>query len=112
MRDNALKEAIDAAGGVGALAKEIAVSRQAISQWERVPGNRVLAVEKATGVSRYRLRPDLYGDAQAAPRPINAAALELLRRWRRERVDKEQDPNLDADFAELRANRIGLRTFD
>ena len=36
---------------------------QAIQAWlkkNRVPAERVLAVEKATGVPRHQLRPDLY----------------------------------------------------
>lgn len=35
------------------------ITRQAIAQWRRVPAERVLDVEKATGVSRVVLRPDL-----------------------------------------------------
>lgn len=62
MRDTALERAIKAAGGTGALAKTINVTSQAISQWERVPAERVIAVEAATNgsVSRSDLRPDLY----------------------------------------------------
>jgi len=43
-----------------ALARELSVTPGAISQWERVPAERVLDVEKATGISRHDLRPDLY----------------------------------------------------
>lgn len=61
-KNKALREAIRQAGGVRALARELGtVSHQAISRWERVPAERVLAVERITGVSRYRLRPDVYG---------------------------------------------------
>jgi DNA-binding transcriptional regulator YdaS (Cro superfamily) len=60
MRDSALSEAIRGAGGPAALGREIGVSSQAISQWERCPAERVLQVESASGVSRHRLRPDLY----------------------------------------------------
>src|SRR5262245_21591175 len=62
MRDNALEKAIIQAGGVAALARAINVTPQAISQWERVPAERALAVEKATEgrVPRHELRPDLY----------------------------------------------------
>jgi len=38
----------------------IRLSSQAISQWKRVPAERVLLVEAATGISRHDLRPDLY----------------------------------------------------
>lgn len=62
MRDTALENAITAAGGTAALARTINVTPQAISQWERVPAERVIAVEEATGgkVTRSDLRPDLY----------------------------------------------------
>ncbi len=36
------------------------ISPQAISQWKRVPAERVLDVERVTGVPRHELRPDLY----------------------------------------------------
>jgi DNA-binding transcriptional regulator YdaS (Cro superfamily) len=36
------------------------LTSQAISQWTRVPAERVLPVEAATGIPRHELRPDLY----------------------------------------------------
>ena len=62
MRDNALEKAIEFIGGTVALAKAISVTSQAISQWDRVPAERVIAVEEATkgNITRYQLRPDLY----------------------------------------------------
>jgi TorA maturation chaperone TorD len=64
MRDPGLNEAIQAAGGVGALARKIGISQPSVSNWARVPVERVTAVEAATGVSRAVLRPDLFGDAR------------------------------------------------
>lgn len=60
-----LETAKKAAGGATGLAnalkeRGIEISSQAISQWARVPAERVLAVEAATGVPRHELRPDLY----------------------------------------------------
>jgi TorA maturation chaperone TorD len=63
MRDLGLDEAIRVAGGVGALARKIGISQPSISNWSRVPAERVLSVEAATGVGRATLRPDLYGEA-------------------------------------------------
>ncbi len=65
MRDTALETAIDAAGGTAALARKINVTPQAISQWDRVPAERVIAVEEASNgkVTRSDLRPDLYPSA-------------------------------------------------
>jgi DNA-binding transcriptional regulator YdaS (Cro superfamily) len=64
-RDIALQLAIEAAGGVVALAKLLGLNKQAVSQWRKCPPKRVRAVEAATGgvVTRYRLRPDIYGRA-------------------------------------------------
>src|SRR5216683_8356964 len=62
MRDAGLDEAILAAGGVGALARKIGISQPSVSNWARVPAERVIPVEDATGVSRAVLRPDLYGE--------------------------------------------------
>ena len=62
MRDLGLEEAIRVAGGAGALARKIGISQPSISNWSRVPPERVLAVEAATGVGRAILRPDLYGE--------------------------------------------------
>jgi TorA maturation chaperone TorD len=61
MRDHGLTEAIRAAGGVGALARKIGIAQPSVSEWTRVPAERVLAVEAATRVDRALLRPDLYG---------------------------------------------------
>lgn len=36
------------------------ITGQAISQWTRVPAERVAHVEAATGIPREQLRPDLY----------------------------------------------------
>jgi TorA maturation chaperone TorD len=67
MRDAGLEEAIRVAGGVGALAQKIGISQPSVSNWVRVPAERVVSVEAATGVMRSVLRPDLYGDATTAP---------------------------------------------
>jgi len=60
MRDSGLKEAIRAAGGVSQLARQLSISQPSVSNWTRVPAERVVAVEVATGVDRAALRPDLY----------------------------------------------------
>ena len=64
MRDTGLDEAIRAAGGVGALARRIGISQPSVSNWSRVPAERVLTIEAATGVDRSVLRPDLYSERQ------------------------------------------------
>src|ERR1700730_14405164 len=66
MRDQGLDEAIRVAGGVAALARRIGISQPSVSNWSRIPAERVLTVEQATGVSRAILRPDLYGEQPSA----------------------------------------------
>jgi len=62
MRDPGLNEAIEAAGGVSELARRIGISQPSVSNWDKIPAERVLVVEEKTGVSRKVLRPDLYKD--------------------------------------------------
>ncbi|HET7848399.1 MAG TPA: molecular chaperone TorD family protein [Pseudolabrys sp.] len=65
MNDPGLREAIRIAGGVTELARRIGISQPSISNWTRVPAERVLSVEAATGIARNVLRPDLYAEAGA-----------------------------------------------
>ena len=64
-RDAGLEQAIERAGGVAALARHVGVSQPAISSWKRVPAERVISVEQATGIARGTLRPDLYPDGNS-----------------------------------------------
>jgi len=58
---SALRKAVDLAGNVSGLAKLLgSITPQAVSQWRRVPAERVIQVEKATGIPRHELRPDIY----------------------------------------------------
>jgi len=58
--DAGLSKAAEAVGSFAALARALGVTKGAVHQWTRVPAERVLAVEAATGVPRQQLRPDLY----------------------------------------------------
>lgn len=74
MAKTGLELAIEAAGGSqSALARAINKKPQVVSYWcrviGRVPAEHVPDVERATGISRHQLRPDLY----RAP-PAEAAA--------------------------------------
>ncbi len=60
----AIRRAAQVAGSQQALADLLGLRSQgAVQNWimrGRIPAERVLAVEAATGVSRHDLRPDLY----------------------------------------------------
>ncbi len=60
VREDGVQLAIDAAGGVAALARGLGISQPSVSAWRRVPADRVVAVEAITGVKREQLRPDLF----------------------------------------------------
>nr|WP_317893806.1 YdaS family helix-turn-helix protein [uncultured Sphingomonas sp.] len=61
---DALQVAVQRASSQSALARLCGVSQPAVSKWVRqgkhLPAEHVLTVERATGVSRHLLRPDLY----------------------------------------------------
>lgn len=71
MREGGLEDAIRAAGGIGALARRLGISQPSVSNWQRVPAERVIAVEALTGVPRASLRPDLYGMPDAAAADVD-----------------------------------------
>lgn len=62
MRDRGLEAALQAAGGVSELARRLGISQPSVSNWNRIPAERVLLVESVTQVNRSTLRPDLYGN--------------------------------------------------
>ena len=73
-RTEALARAVALVGGPSAVARLLSISSQAVSQWRRVPAERVLEMERATAdpetnlprVTRHELRPDLYPATEAA----------------------------------------------
>lgn len=111
MREPGLSEAIRAAGGVSELARQIGISEPSVSNWIRVPAERVVSVKAATGVDRAVLRPDLYGekkmagdiDEMDAARAQEYALLAAL-------LMRAPDAALLSGLSELRADasRLGL----
>lgn len=73
------------------MADRLGIQSPSLYSWRRIPPNRVLAVEAATGISRHKLRPDLYplnasGEsstpaAPAAPPPPDKLAREAQRQF-------------------------------
>ncbi|MFG0353555.1 transcriptional regulator [Pseudomonas sp. zbq_5] len=71
MSDNVPTRAAKAVGGQSKLARLLNIKPQAVQHWcstGKIPAERVLSVETATGISRHELRPDLYphADSQSA----------------------------------------------
>lgn len=60
VEDRGLRLALQAAGGYAELANALGIRSQSVFQWQRVPLHRVVEVEKATGVPREKLRPELF----------------------------------------------------
>jgi len=78
LREEGLQKAIDAAGGVAALARILGIAQPSVSGWTRVPADRVAAIESATGVSRADLRPDLFASEGDVSKPM-VDEIDLLR---------------------------------
>jgi DNA-binding transcriptional regulator YdaS (Cro superfamily) len=77
MEPQGLKVAIKAVGSVRELARLLGITHQAITQWDKVPAERMLEIEHVTGICRERLRPDLYRIPQNSGRvvsPLSSAA--------------------------------------
>ena len=114
-REDALSRAIDIAGGVRALARTLGISPQAISQWSRVPAERVLAIERATSgaITRMELRPDLYlleeGEQSGEVSDLGVRLIKI-----RERIVASGAPLLDWDDIEreVRERRGGAQRYE
>ena len=81
MRDAGLNQAIEAAGGVAKLARKVGIAQPSISNWQRVPADRVIAIEAATGVSRKLLRPDLYSEVTTEAGAVDPIDAERAREY-------------------------------
>jgi DNA-binding transcriptional regulator YdaS (Cro superfamily) len=97
----ALKAVIEEVGSMHALGRLIDISQQAISQWDRVPAKHIIEIERATGVPRNALRPDLYrgyGSVDEAIAFIKAAGYRVtkLRAARKKSNGQTQSPALNA----------------
>jgi TorA maturation chaperone TorD len=112
MGDRGLEEAIRAVGGVTELARRIGISQPSVSNWTRVPAERVLAVEIASGVTRAILRPDLYAEDEfdeiSRARAQEYALLARLLRKAPEAVLLKQIGQLRADETALGAAHLAL----
>ena len=62
-----LQKAKTIAGGNAALGRLLGISAHAVAQWRQVPAQRVVDVERVTGVSRQELRPDVFAEDPGSP---------------------------------------------
>ena len=64
--DNGVALAIQAAGSQKELGELLGITQQAVAKWAdagAIPPRRVLDVERATGISRHQLAPEVFGEA-------------------------------------------------
>ncbi|WP_425602034.1 transcriptional regulator [Stenotrophomonas maltophilia] len=70
MAKTPIQRAVEVAGSQSVLAKLAGASPQFVHQWvtgrRPVPARYVLGIEAATGVTRYELRPDVFGPFSSA----------------------------------------------
>ncbi len=66
--DAGLQKAIATKPSIAAFASALGLTRAAVCPWKKIPAERVVQVEKITGVKREHLRPDLYLRAEASAR--------------------------------------------
>ena len=64
MREIVFDRIIKAAGSQAELARALDIKPQSVIKWRGrgVPPDRVLEIERLTGVSRHEIRPDVFGD--------------------------------------------------
>ena len=77
MNISPIEIAVAKAGNTSTLARSLGISHTAVRKWRllgRPPAERVLEIERVTGVSRYELRPDVFGPAPAPDAPDQRAA--------------------------------------
>ena len=71
---SSIDRAIAALGSQQALADALGIRSPSISEWKDrgVPPGRCIPIEQATGgaVTRYELRPDVFGDAPEIPEKV------------------------------------------
>lgn len=55
-----VERAAEKVGGLTKLASGLGIKHQAFYSWATVPAERVIPIERLTGISRHDIRPDLY----------------------------------------------------
>jgi DNA-binding transcriptional regulator YdaS (Cro superfamily) len=61
-RDPILVEVFASYGTAAHLARQLGLSRQCVSQWEKVPLKYIRQIARDTQISPQKLRPDIYAE--------------------------------------------------
>ena len=112
MRDPALEDLLARRGAITRIATELGISTAAVSQWKRVPDDRVADVARIMGVPPATLRPDL--TAPPPPRPDRIrrhASRPILRRRRRTKIIATLGPASSTPDVIERLHRAGADVF-
>ncbi|HGM5443502.1 TPA: transcriptional regulator [Stenotrophomonas maltophilia] len=100
---SALDRAVQSAGSQQALAQLLGIKPPSVSGWYdrcRVPAERCIAIELATGVSRHQLRPDVFGPDPAGSQEEEVVQLRaeidsrITKRALRARLGMDSDKHL------------------
>jgi DNA-binding transcriptional regulator YdaS (Cro superfamily) len=65
-RDPIIEEIVRLCGSQTNLSRHLNISRQAVCQWRVVPARYVAKISFLTGISRERIRPDIFGEIVTA----------------------------------------------
>src|SRR6266702_7313405 len=115
-----LERAVKAVGGVKALARLLGITPAAVYQWEKIPTERLLEVERVTGVPREVLRPEFYchllttstplvADTKVALAIVKAAAYRVSKP-RAKKAKGRVGPTFVAHFADGQMTRMSTFT--
>ena len=112
MRDPTLDDLFARRGAITRIATELGISTAAVSQWKRVPDDRVTDVARILGVATQTLRPDL--TEPPAPKPegyVRMVARPVLRRRRRTKIIATLGPASSTTEVIERLYRAGADVF-
>ncbi len=113
MRDPTLEDLFARRGAITRIATELGISTAAVSQWKRVPDDRVADVARILGVPPATLRPDLEAvpPSRAEGAPLRLPARPVLRRRRRTKVIATLGPASSSIEVIERLHRAGADVF-
>lgn len=70
-----VQKAADNVGGLVKLSRELGIKHTAMYSWKRVPAGRVLDIERLSGISRYEIRPDIFGPTKTIERKTRKSSV-------------------------------------